>query len=79
MYDWGRIREAEMLNDLPLQLMKVLNEIALISRLWYKLVHAQPQGKRQCWDGSCRTQYSSINVAQGACLEKPISVCCLRG
>lgn len=58
MYSWGRIREAEMLNDLSLQLMKVLNAIALISRQWYKLVDAQPQGKRQRGDGSCRRGHS---------------------
>lgn len=28
-----------MLNDLPSQLMKVLNEVALIGRQWYKLVN----------------------------------------
>lgn len=61
-----------MPNDLPLQLMKVLNEVAVISRQWCKLVNAQPQEKRSVGMEAGlqeRTRYSSINVGQGACLE----------
>lgn len=66
------LRQAEMLNDLSLQLINVLNEVALISRQWYKLVNAQPQEKGNVGMEAGlqeRTQYSSVNVGQGACLE----------
>lgn len=69
---WIELRQAEMVNDLLLQLMKVLNEVALISRQRYKRVNAQPQEKGSVGMEAGlqeRTQYSSINVGQGACLE----------
>lgn len=67
---WIELRQAEMPNDLLLQLMKVLNEVALISRQWYKQVQPQEKGSVGMEAGlQERTQYSSINVGQGACLE----------
>lgn len=55
------LRQAEMLNDLPLQLMKVLNEVAPISRQWYKLVNAQQQEKGSVgWRVVCRRGHSIV-------------------
>lgn len=71
-----------MLNDLPSQLMKVPNEVALIGRQWYKWVNAQPYEKGSVgMEASLqeRTQCSSRNVGQGACLEVRISAWHLRG
>ena len=66
------LRQAEMLNDLPVQLMKLLNETALISTQWYKPVDAQPEEKGSVGMEAGlqeRTQNSSVNVVQGVCLE----------